>query len=70
MMRKYPHAITQKCGKCGSIFTCKGTGWKLTKDGRCPYAYTGCHCEQCHHGESRTEGCEEVIDEFEVVQFT
>jgi hypothetical protein len=63
----YPDAITQKCPKCGRTFTCKGTGWKrewvrfgVTK-GKCPYANRGCYCEKCHHGKTRSEGCEETF---------
>jgi len=75
MMRKYPHAITQKCGKCGRTFTCEGTGWNLVKKYNsnileCSYANTGCNCGQCNL--ERGKGCEEIdaLNEQEIVVFT
>jgi hypothetical protein len=62
----YLNAITQKCPKCGRIFTCKGIGWKTewakfgVIKGKCPYANRGCYCEKCHHGKTRSEGCKET----------
>jgi len=38
--------------------------------GKCPYANADCYCEQCHHGTSRPEGCEEVVNDKEKVEFT
>jgi len=69
-MKKYPYALTKKCGNCGRTFTCKGTGWTRRSDtGKCPHEYSVCWCEKCNHGTGRPEGCEEV-DLKEVVQFT
>jgi hypothetical protein len=60
-MRKYPHAVTKKCSKCGKTFTCKGTTWVVDPNtGKCPHAKSICECEQCHHGKSRPKGCEEI----------
>jgi hypothetical protein len=67
-MKDYPYSITKKCPKCGRVFTCKGTGWKTSltfgTTGRCPFENGNCYCEQCHHGKTRNEGCEEIKMEY------